>query len=587
MGSARVMSESQKTVVDPDNSGEEWKEKTPNSAPQVPRRKSRFGSIYDEKHKSDRADGKVELFDTDCYDKLGFHYSTFKKWSILSVIFVVQSSMNFNASVYANAVNDISEAFGVGKQAARTGQAVMLITYAFGCELWAPWSEELGRWPILQLSLFLVNIWQIPCALAPNFGTIIVGRALIGLSSAGGSVTLGMVADMWEADEQQYAVAFIVFSSVAGSTLGPIVGGFIQTYLDYKWNFWIQLIFGATTQIMHAIMVPETRSTILIDREAKRRRKSGEDSKIYGPNELKEQRISAREVFTIWVRPFEMFVREPIVLCLSLLSGFSDALIFTFLESFTPVFEQWGFSVIATGLAFISIVIGYFIAYFSFLPFIHRDRQMRRKDPDALQPEARLYWLLYVAPCLTIGLFGFAWTSFGPPHVHWIAPLIFATLIGIANYAIYMATVDYMIAAYGPYSASATGGNGFSRDFLAGIAAMYATPMYENIPGKYHLEWPSTILGFLAILVTIPIYVFYWKGPAIRERSKFAQVLASDRKVKQGRRISKIDTEGKGQRDRRIMMWSDGVERCKASGFGTFDLVCHGRFWGFASHYYC
>jgi hypothetical protein len=35
----------------------------------------------------------------------------------------------------------------------------------------------------------------------------------------------------------------------------------------------------------------------------------------------------------VWARPFYMLLREPIVLCLSLLSGFSDALIFTFLES--------------------------------------------------------------------------------------------------------------------------------------------------------------------------------------------------------------------------------------------------------------
>ena len=41
------------------------------------------------------------------------------------------------------------------------------------------------------------------------------------------------------------------------------------------------------------------------------------------------------------------------------------------------------------------ILVGYIIAYFSFFPFIHRHRQIRRKDPDALQPEARLYWLLY------------------------------------------------------------------------------------------------------------------------------------------------------------------------------------------------
>jgi len=104
-------------------------------------------------------------------------------------------------------------------------------------------------------------------------------------------------------------------------------------------------------------------------------------------------------------------------------------------------------------------------------------------------------------------------------------------MVGIANYAIYMATIDYMIASYGPYSASATGGNGMSRDFLAGIAAMYSTPFYKVIPGKYTLAWPTTVLAFIAIFVTIPVYLFYWYGPKIRAKSKFAQVLAADGKA--------------------------------------------------------
>ncbi|KAL8967853.1 MAG: hypothetical protein Q9183_002734 [Haloplaca sp. 2 TL-2023] len=487
-------------------------------------RKDASGSV------SSRSDGKIEIKEADNYEKLGFAFPPMKRWTILSVIFAVQVSMNFNTSVYPNVVIPLTEAFQISGQAARVGQMIFLVAYAFGSELWAPWSEDLGRWPILQLSLFLVNIWQIPCALAPNFGTIVVGRFLGGLSSAGGSVTLGMVADMWEPDDQQYAVAFIVLSSVGGTSIGPVVGAFIQRYLSWHWNFWVQLIFGGAVQLAHFFLVPETRATILLDREAKRRRKAGE-SNIWGPNELKENRFEMREILRVWSRPFEMFVREPIVLCLSLLSGFSDALIFTFLESFHPVYEQWDFGTIAIGLAFIPINIGYFLGWFSFFPFIHRQRQIRRRDPDALQPEARLYWLLYTAPLETIGLFGFAWTSLGPSHnVHWIAPMIFSTLIAIANYAIYMATIDYMIAAYGPYSASATGGNALARDFLAGVAAMYSTPFYKNLPPPYKLEKPTTILACLAFLVTIPIYIFYWKGPIVRAKSPFAQTLASDRK---------------------------------------------------------
>lgn len=59
-----------------------------------------------------------------------------------------------------------------------------------------------------------------------------------------------------------------------------------------------------------------------------------------------------KEVLTIWHRPFEMFVCEPIVLSLSLLSGFSDTLIFIFLKAYTPAYEQWGFDDVTTGLAF-------------------------------------------------------------------------------------------------------------------------------------------------------------------------------------------------------------------------------------------
>lgn len=207
--------------------------------------------------KVERDDGRIELTEQDVYDKLGFSWPWYKRWGILSVIFAVQVSMNLNASLYANAVPLLSEEFNLSEQAARVGQAIFLICYAFGCELWAPWSEEFGRWPILQLSLFLVNsessivhlylgysgssitfstVWQIPCALAPNFGTIVVARALGGLSSAGGSVTLGMVADMWEPEIQQYAVAFIVLSSVGGSAVGPIFGGFVQENLSWHWN---------------------------------------------------------------------------------------------------------------------------------------------------------------------------------------------------------------------------------------------------------------------------------------------------------------------------------------------------------------
>jgi len=490
---------------------------------------------------------KYEITEDDCYDELGFSFPTWRKWYILTVIFIVQVSMNFNTSLYSNAIGGISEEFNVSEQAARCGAMVFLVTYAFGCELWAPWSEEFGRWPILQLSLFLVNIWQLPVALARNFGTIMVGRALGGLSSAGGSVTLGMIADMWESDNQQYAVAYVVFSSVGGSILGPTVGGFTEQYLNWRWCIWIQLIFGGAVQLLHFFTVPETRTTRMMNKIAQKRRKADPSANIWGPDELVpfRDRFSAKEILKTWIRPFHMFVTEPIVLVLSLLSGFSDALIFMFIQSFGLVYGQWGFSTPQVGLAFISIGVGYLIAWLSFIPAIKRNIKQREAKPDdeRVQFEGRLWWLLFTAPCLPIGLIGFAWTIQGPP-IPWIASMIFAAVVGIANYAIYMATIDYMICAYGPYSASATGGNGWARDFLAGVLTVPAIPFFSNIGAASgnNLEYATTILFCISFVLVIAVYVIYWKGPVLRKRSPFAQALADEGK-EEGHRPSAMRGE--------------------------------------------
>jgi len=145
----------------------------------TPRSSSPDIPVPGEKKEKILPDGRRELTEDECYEKLAYCWPTWKKWMYLSSVAAIQISMNFNTSVFPNAVQPISEAFGVSSQKARVGQMIYLIMYSFGCELWAPWSEELGRWPILQLSLFLINIWQIPASVAPNFATIIVSRALV------------------------------------------------------------------------------------------------------------------------------------------------------------------------------------------------------------------------------------------------------------------------------------------------------------------------------------------------------------------------------------------------------------------------
>jgi hypothetical protein len=68
---------------------------------------------------------------------------------------------------------------------------------------------------------------------------------------------------------------------------------------------------GGVVQLAHLFLVPETRTTIILDREAKRLRKeSGGVRNIWGPSEIRGKHIPFKEVITIWVRPFHMFLTE-------------------------------------------------------------------------------------------------------------------------------------------------------------------------------------------------------------------------------------------------------------------------------------
>lgn len=81
-------------------------------------------------------------------------------------------------------------------------------------------------------------------------------------------------------------------------------GGPIEEYLHWRWNFWIQLGFGCFVQVVHLFGAKETRATKMLDQEAKKRRKLGEN--IWGPNEVRsfKERFSIKEILQTMWRPY-------------------------------------------------------------------------------------------------------------------------------------------------------------------------------------------------------------------------------------------------------------------------------------------
>lgn len=128
-------------------------------------------------------------------------------------------------------------------------------------------ADRLGRRRTFQIGLMLFAVASLLCSLAPNIETLIVARLL---QAIGGSmlnpVAMSIITQVFT-DRVERARAIGVWGGVVGISmaLGPIVGGALIEYVDWRAVFWINLPICLLAIILTAIFVPETKSVTMRD----------------------------------------------------------------------------------------------------------------------------------------------------------------------------------------------------------------------------------------------------------------------------------------------------------------------------------
>ena len=102
-----------------------------------------------------------------------------------------------------------------------------------------------GRRFTLRIAILIYMAGSLVCALAPNMGVLIFGRALHGLGG-GGLSSMGMIVlgDLVSPKERgKYYSYFAVTYTTAGGC-GPVLGGFIAEHLHWSVIFWMNIPMG-------------------------------------------------------------------------------------------------------------------------------------------------------------------------------------------------------------------------------------------------------------------------------------------------------------------------------------------------------
>lgn len=430
-------------------------------------------------------------------------------------------SVYIGSAIYSAGITGVTREFGVSQTAALLGLSLFVLGYALGPMVWAPMSEvpQIGRNPVYIGTLVVFVIFQVPTALATNFGMLLAFRFLTGFIGSPSLATGGAsIGDMYSPAKRTYGLAVWGIGAVSGPTLGPLVGGFAAQYESWRWTIWELMWLSGFCLALLIVFLPETSPANILYRRTRRLRKLTGNDKLISEPELEGESMTGKDIVMMTlVKPFTLSLAEPICLCLNMYIALIYGLLYIWFESFPIVFVQiYGFSLSMEGLAFLGIFFGVFVVLPPFVYYQHKYIEPKFDENGELKPEWRLPPSFVGAFCIPICLFWFGWSA---GRTHWIMPIIGSGWFSIGAFLLFNSVLNYLSDAYPSAAASVLAGNDFFRSMFGAGFPLFAHQMYNYLG----VDWASSTLAFISIaFIPIPFVLFKY-GESIRKKSKNAR----------------------------------------------------------------
>ena len=446
-----------------------------------------------------------------------------KEWSVrrrtyitvVSVLLVVNAT--FASSAPSACLEGIVETFHVSRVAAALVITVFLLGYCAGPLLFAPLSEFYGRRWVFYITFTGYNAFNFLCGFAPNFASLLIGRLITGtFASAPLTNAPGVLADIWDPIRRANAMALFSMMTFCGPALGPVIAGFLQLTMNWRWCFYVMLMLGGFTEIM-MFTIPETHPpTVLMNKARRIRRLNPEKySHIQAPAEAAGR--SLRAVYKVaLLRPWQILF-DPISFLVAIYLSMVYMLLYMLFTIYPIVFQmKRGWNAGVGELPLIGTVIGACIG--GAIVFWGSSRDAKKlKQGIKMTPEDRLGNAMFAGVLFPACMFWFAWTA-NLNSIHWFVPTLAGTFLSTSILLIFVGYLNYLTDSYLMFTASAMAANTICRSACGAAAPLFTEQMFTalGVGGG-----GSLIGGVAALLAPIP-FVFYKYGEKIRVKSRFA-----------------------------------------------------------------
>lgn len=142
---------------------------------------------------------------------------------------------------------------------------LVITSYVLSLAVFIPISgwiaDRFGTRRVFAASIVLFTIGSVLCGLAESTEMMVAMRVVQGMGGAM-MTPVGRLILLRSFPKRQLATAmsYMTVPVLIGPTLGPLIGGFITTYLSWRWIFYINVPVGLLGLLAALTLVPDSRS---------------------------------------------------------------------------------------------------------------------------------------------------------------------------------------------------------------------------------------------------------------------------------------------------------------------------------------
>ncbi len=168
-----------------------------------------------------------------------------------------------DATIIAPVLPEMAQSFGVAPLSLNLTLTIYLLCNVIFIPASGYLASRFGARRVFKAALALFMFSSLVCGLASDLMTLVVARALQGVSGAL-MVPVGrnVIVQATRKSDLVMALAWMVTPAMIGPVLGPPLGGLIATYLSWHWIFFINLPIGLAGYIAASRYMPELKPEV-------------------------------------------------------------------------------------------------------------------------------------------------------------------------------------------------------------------------------------------------------------------------------------------------------------------------------------